>query len=208
MVLSEKLKAVADNVPLVFDAGFERGMEVCLAKHDAKIVYGSGTDQLTFSVPFEPDVLYIFTNSPDIRTRTAISAYIELDFTCFGMLAGKIGVTSGNNGTGAYANLLKSNTTMVSMYSRSDDGTVTIQNAGYSNINGGNYVFGEGVPYMVLAVKLELKDLKTRMTESVARLPDEKCVAYYQTQKKQAAFTDEAWAALIATKPNCTFNLV
>lgn len=208
MLLAEKLKQAAENVPLVFDAGCRRGTELCLAKHAIKVVSGSGTDQLTFSVPFEPDVLYIFTNSPDIRTKTAVSAYIEIDFTCFGLLAGKIGITSGGNGSGTYANLLKTSSAAAAMYSRADDGTVTIRNAGFANINNGDYVFGEDVPYFVLAAKLEMEDLKTRMTKSVRRLPDVKCTACYQTQKKQAAFTDEEWNALIAEKPLCTFNLV
>ena len=208
MSISEKLKTVAENMERVYEAGCREGTATCEAKHYAAVVYGDGTQQLTFSLPFEPDMLYIFTNEPDIRTQVAVSAYIEIDFACFGLLAGKVGVTSGSNGTGVYANLLKSNSTVVSMYTRGSDGTVTIQNAGYSNINGGDYVFGDGVPYVVLAVKSEMKDLKTRMTESVRRLTDTKCVAYYQTHKKNAAFTDEEWAALIAEKPLCTFNMV
>lgn len=209
MNIGEKLKTVAENVEKVYEAGAQNAEAACRAKHYAAVVYGNGTEQMTFHLPFEPDVLYIFTNEPEIRTQVAVSSYIEIDLACFGMLAGKIGVTSGHNsGTGGYSNVQKTNSTVKEMYTRDADGTVTVRNAGNKNINNGEYVFGAGVPYVILAAKPGLQDLKTRMTESVRRLPDSACVAYYQSEKRQAAFTDEEWTALIAEKPLCTFNIV
>ena len=179
----------------------------CRAKHFAQIVKGDGSTALTLQLPFDPDVLYIFTNDPDARTTVSNVAYVEIDFSALGQLAGKKGCTLG--GINSYANMICAPSTAYGMYARAEDGTATINNVSLklNNTDYGVCKFKEGVNYVVLIAKLGLLPLKTRIEESVARLPDTKVTAYYQSAKVNEALTSDEWAALMATKPNCTFSM-
>ena len=206
MTIGEKLSAVHTNVERVFDAGCTVGEKRCRAKHFTTVVTGDGSSRLVFDLPFTPDVLHILTNAPDIRTQANVISHLEIDFTALGQLAETYSRTTGNgNGTGTYVFGLSSPTTAYSRFSTDGNGTATVK-----DVTAGDIVckFADGVDYIVTAIKAELKPLRTRLEESVARLPDTACSAWYQLAKVQDAFSDEQWDALIATKPNCTFTML
>ncbi len=203
-----------------YDAGHEKGLadgfaegkkaaeEECAAKHYSAVVYGDGTDTMQIKLPFEPDHLLITTNAPELRLITNIVAYFELDLSALGQLAGRAGGTSGTSGSGSYVNALFIPSTAAKYY-KLENGGVTVSGVVVATSPGLCY-FGEGVEYLVTASKYDLKPLKTRIEESVARLPAQtsKKPVYYQKAKVDAAFTTEEWNALIATKANYTFNLI
>lgn len=203
MNTSEKLKAVADNVEKVYAAGEKR----CRERHCCILAKGDGTDTLTFSLPFEPDVLYVFTNAPEVRVERSNVVYLEIDFSALGQLVGKKGGSVGNAGAGLYSNNLCNAKSAYGMYHRADNGTVTISNVTVPASDLGLCRFAAGVDYAILASKLDLLPLKARIEESVRKLPDTACTAYYQSEKVNEAFTAEQWTLLMSEKPNCTFTM-
>ena len=206
MKTREKLSAVHANVERVFAAGCAVGENECRTKHSSAVVTGDGSSRLTFDLSFMPDVLHIMTNAPDIRTQANIISHLEIDFAALGQLAETYSCTTGNgNGTGTYMFGLSSPTTAYSRFSMDESGTATVKDVMAGDVA---CAFAEGVDYIVTAIKAELKPLKTRLEESVARLPDTACSARYQIAKVQEAFSEEQWDALIATKPNCTFTML
>ena len=176
------------------------------SKHFSQIIKGDGTTSLTFNLPFEPDFVSVFANSADARTLKGTVSYFDIDLAALGQIIGKCGATAGKNGTGNYENRLMPPATALSMYQRADDGTVTISNVATASTP--VCYFANVVDYYVLASKYDLPPLKTQIEESVRRLPDTSCTAYYQQVKIDAALTTSEWEALMAEKPNCTFELV
>ena len=234
MSVSKKMNTIAENVDRVFTAGryigtsegveigykdgFDKGYAAGVeqgkseseaefnSKHFSQLIKGDGTTSLTFNLPFEPDFVSVFANSADARTLQGTVSYFDIDFVSLGQIIGKNGCTAGKNGTGNYENRLSVPSTALSMYQRADNGDVTISNVATS-ANPVCY-FANGVDYYVLASKYDLPPLKTQIEESVRRLPDTSCTAYYQQIKIDAALTTSEWEALMAEKPNCTFKLV
>lgn len=188
-----------------YAAGYGEGVAAaeaaCAGKHFAAVVLGDGTTELSFQLPFAPDVIYLLSNDSDLRLRENEVACVEIDFSTFGQLAGKKYTSTGTS----YSGKLCSYGTAYGMFSDEGNGWAKIKNVTADNVV---CKFSSGVGYMVMASKFDLKPLKARIEESVARLPDTTCKAYYQTDKVGAAFTTDEWTALVETKPNCTFSLI
>lgn len=224
-MIADKLDTILLNTERVFVAGELKGevfgLEVgvqngliegrreCAGKHYVQIVEGDGSDTLQFDLPFDPDILYVLSNDPELRALANSVCYVEIDFSALGQLAGKFGGTNNTAGTGSYINLLKAAPAVYSgFFERTADGMATVSGIEVTSGSVGLCYFTKGIKYIVLAAKLDLPSLKTRIESSIALIPDSMKRVYYQAAKVNEAFTDEEWAKLIATKPNCTFSLV
>lgn len=193
----------------IYNAGFKDGQKDCAAKHYTAVVYGDGTETLTFQLPLEPDYISVVTNAPEIRLMEKVVAYVELDFAALGQFGGKYGVATTATGTDSIPNFVFPPSAIPKIYKRESGETeLTLSVISQGQSYAGS-VFGNGMEYLVTASKFDLPPLKTRIEESVARLPDQTTTkpVYYQQAKVNAAFTDEEWEALKATKPNYTFNV-
>lgn len=207
--LAGELKGEAFGLEVGFTTGYSEGRNECKAKHFSKVMCGDGTDTMLIEdLPFDPDFLSIVSNAPELRLLAKIVSYVEFDFSALGQLAGKLGGTSTTDGKGSYSNGLCTPTTAAKLFSW-DGNNATVSGITIGS-NPGLCKFGDGVEYLVTAAKYDLKPLKTRIEESVARLPAQSSTkpVYYQKGKVNSVFTAEEWEALIATKPNYTFNLV
>ena len=206
MNTAQKLQKVAEGVQQVYDAGCRKAENECRNKHCCVLVTGDGTENMRFHLDFEPDLIEIVNHDPDIRANRGINAFFQLDLTALGQLAGLYGITSGptsDTALGSYTNMLMALAGVSKRYQRDADGTVTVGGLVYDSLQG---VWGEGVEYTVMAVKCMEKSDKERLTRSIMRLPEGKAYRIYIAQaKKEQAFTDEEWQALIAQRPTYTF---
>lgn len=195
---------MAQEIPTVFEAGAAAGREEreqeCQMEHFATVLPGSGTDTLTFHVPFEPDAVTIIGFDPVALAVNRTVMFFNYDLRAFGILGGFI-QGSYNQKTTSIAMTTESAKTR---YSRREDGTVTIGNC---NPDSASHLFTAGVMYSVTAVKYTDKTDRERITEMVTGLTGSGSLILNKG-KVNAAFTDEEWAALIAQKPNWTFAFI
>ena len=197
-MIAQKLEQIADNMQSVYEA--------CHNRHYAAVIRGSGTSELTFTLPFEPDVIEICCNDPDIRATCGIVAYAQLDLAALGQLTGIFCMTAGPVGSGnlgSYTNALSAAAKLPERYRRSEDGTVTIGNLPYNSTFG---VWDSSLEYMVTAAKCVTRSDKERITQIIERLPEGQThKIHIQKAKKDGAFTDEQWNELIAAQSTYTF---
>lgn len=208
MSITEKLTTIAENQQKVYDAGFASAEAICSQKHYVTTVTGNGMTSIGFHVPFRPDALLVFVSEVGMYGNTAMDsgflAMAQFDPAGFGMIGGRYTCffSSGEKLT------LVTTTSMLSRYSRSDDGTVTLGNLLFNN--GSATVpaaFIDGAEYVIVAVKYAEKSDKERITEYIHSLSDSGSTTLNRA-KVSAAFTDDEWAALIAEKPDWTFSFI
>lgn len=183
-----------------YDQGLEAGTAICAAKHFVCNFVGDGSGSASFYVPFEPDVVQIIGFDPTYnKTPYALGSFCY-DQRAFGFAAGfmQYGMA-----TGASASQAMTTKTALNRYSRTEDGIITISNLHSSS----PVVFYPNYSYTVVAVKYTDQTDKERITDYVNRLAGSGTVTLNQT-KVAAAFTDDEWAVLIATKPNWTFTWI
>lgn len=185
-----------------YTAGEESATNVCHAKHYATVIQGSGTTTLSFHVPFEPDLICIVGFDPTCLLVKYTNMLFVYDVAAFGLMGGFVVTSKGSN----VQNGAMTTVSALSRYSRDEAGTVTIQKivAISGNPEG---VFAKNVMYSVTAVKYTDKTDKERITEMINGLTGSGSLTLNRT-KVNAAFTDEEWSDLIATKPDWTFAFV
>ena len=172
----------------------------CATNHFVHSFVGDGSTSVSFCVPFEPDSLQIVGFDPHLPKRSFALAGFSCDLRAFGTLGGL--AAFGSETGSSLSTALFTTTTLLNRYSRTEDGMVTIQ-----NISSKGVFFGKDFVYTVIAVKYADRSDKERITDFVNNLTGSGTVALNQG-KVRAAFTDEEWAVLIATKPEQTFSWI
>ena len=195
------LTGVANSYIKGKQAGLDEGAAICATKHFVCNFKGSGTGSVSFYVPFEPDALCITGFDPTFSKKPYALGSFVADLRAFGQAAGN--TAYGNASSGAMTNAAFTTTSVLNRYSRTEDGTVTIQNISSSVA----VVFDASYTYTAVAVKYAEQTDKERITDFVNGLTGSGTVTLNQA-KVSAAFTDDEWAALITTKPNWTFNWI
>ena len=200
MSIAEKLITIAENESKVYEAGLDKGAEICSAKHLVYNFVGDGSGSVSFHVPFEPDAVHIIGFDPTYtKTPYAIGLFCY-DRRAFGTMAG---AALYGNASGASTTVNYSTTSALNRYSRTEDGVVTIGNISSSL----SLEFSPGYVYTAIAVKYTEQTDKERITAFVSGLTGSGTVTLNRA-KVNAAFTDDEWATLIATKPNWTFTWI
>ena len=197
-MIAEKLERIADNMHAVY--------KTCHDRHYAAVIRGSGTSELTFPLPFEPDVIEICCNDPDIRATSGVVAYAQFDLAALGQLTGIFCMTAGpvsGGNLGSYTNALSAASKLSRRCRRNADGTVTVGDLPYESTLG---IWDSSLDYMVTAAKCVTRSDKERITQIVERLPEGQTYKIHiQKAKKDAAFTEAQWNELIASKSTYTF---
>ena len=176
----------------------------CEKKHFTTVVPGTGEGSLSFHVPFEPDLLCV----SGLWTATLTEKNNLIAFVCDLRNFGQIGGFSTSHTTGNTVKLTSYTTiSVLSRYSRQENGLVTLANITTEANSGVNSIFSDQIQYTVTAVKYTDKTDKERITEYVESLTGSG-KATLNRAKVNAAFTDEEWAALIAPKPGWTFAFI
>lgn len=208
-MIAQKLKHIADNMQAVYDAGKNLAQKECGSKHYTTVISGSGSTELTVPLDFEPDLITISNNDPDIRATPGVVSYVQIDLSALGQLAGIFCITNGpGTGTnlGSYTNALLAANGIPSRYRRNEDGTVSVGNLPFGSDYG---VWDKALDYTVIAAKCVEKSDKERITQIIHRLPEGKSYKIHIWEdKKDAAFTEQEWNDLIATKSTYTFVMV
>lgn len=183
-----------------YDQGVEDGTALCTCQHFTVNFVGTGTSSASFYVPFEPDALFIIGFDPTFNKKPyALGSFIA-DLRAFGQVAGNAAY---DQASGTMANVAFTTASVLNRYSQTEDGVVTIQNISNST----TIVFDACYIYTAIAVKYTDQTDKERIGTFVSRLTGSGAVALNEA-KVTAAFTDNEWATLVATKPNWTFSWI
>ncbi len=183
-------------------AGLGEGAAICAAKHFTYNFIGDGSGSVSFHVPFEPDAVQIYGYDTKVLNMPNTLLTFGFDLRALGRLGGTLFYSSSGNGS-AVGNQAAGYSRVLERYSRTEDGVVTIKDVGGTSVS---LVFGNGCLYTAVAVKYTEQTDKERITDFVNRLTGSGTAALNKA-KVEAAFTNDEWAALIATKPNWTFTL-
>lgn len=180
--------------------GLDAGVAICATKHFVHGFVGDGSNSVSFYVPFEPDAVWIIGFDPTYNKAPYALGSFCYDRRAFGFAAGIVqyGLASGSSTSQAMTTK-----TALNRYSRTEDGTITISNLHSTS----PVVFYSGYVYTVVAVKYTEQTDTERITDFVNQLENSGTVTLNQA-KVEAAFTEDQWAALIATKPDWTFTWI
>ena len=201
---NEKYKPseMAAAITGVHEAGKSAAAAECQAKHFTTVIEGDGGDTLSFNVPFEPDLISVTGYDPTVLLEENNAMQLIYDLRAFGIMGGMVLISMVNSSKLAALTSVSA----LSRYSREADGTVTIRNIKDTGMKTGG-IFRPNVMYSVSAVKYTDKTDRQRITAMVERLTGKGSLTVNRA-KVNAAFTDEEWAALIATKPDWTFAFI
>lgn len=200
---AEKLafpEGMAAAIPGVYAAGEAAEAARCAAKHYVAVIEGNGETSISFHVPFEPDFLVVMCYNPRAwggGGGTLVGQFVY-DIRAFGMVSAQAVVYQSDGGKSQ----LMTPSSVLSRYSRAEDGTITLENVGSTTGS-----FAAGMGYIVTAGKYTDRTDKELITEFVRSLGGSGSVSINQA-KVDTAFTSEEWAALIAEKPDWTFSMV
>lgn len=181
-------------------AGEEAGAAHCAAQHFVHNFTGSGGGSVSFRLPFEPDALVIIGFDPTCRTVSGALNYFVCDLRAFGLLGG---YSSYINNAGEGQTTIYTTKTVLTRYSRTADGLVTIGNITAA----ANVIFAPGFAYTVIAVRYAEQTDAERIAAFIGGLTGSGTVTLNR-DKVTAAFTDDEWVMLIATQPNWTFTWI
>lgn len=221
-----KPESMANEIKSAFSQQFSKGTafgkyeadQENASKYFSQVVKGTGTDSLTFYVPFEPDTICVSCHDPDLRAVKGIVTIIQIEPCAFGKIAGSYCLSNGplsstGTGLGSYVTGLNPLGSISDRYTRDENGYVTLRNFVTTTSNPISGFFGENVDYIVTAVKVVEKTLKERITEAINRLPSNPAQKYsidISKAKKELAFPDNTeWNNLLAKAPanQYTFTL-
>lgn len=190
--MEQKLTQIAENSVELYNR--------CHSYHYAAAVTGDNTDSLSVKLPFEPDVVQVVCTDPRLIYHDNAVAFFTADLHGLGLAAGQFQfVRSG----GVYG-IAMTTTTVLTRVFWQEDGILTV-----TGINDGEKtcLFTQGLQYQITATKLTDKTYRQRYEEFVESLTGSGTAQVCKT-KVYETFTAEEWAALIATKPNWTFQEV
>lgn len=225
MSVNEKMTAIADAIrekggvegPLsldgmaagineVYHSGFNDGqldgLQWCELHHFANAPLGTDTNSISFFLDFKPDFIAISCFEPHSRLEpsTYCNAICDLRSVARSPVAFIVYVKS--DGTPTNTNVSYASAHNIFTYS---DGVFTFVPPSSTEFQAAKW--RRELRYFVVAFKyFEMSD-KALITEQISRLPSEGGTISFAAAAISAAFTDEEWAALIATKPNWTFTL-
>lgn len=220
MSVQEKMTAIADairdktgsaglltlddmvaSVPEVYEAGRTAEKEVCDAQYFKTSFVGDGTKTLTVKIPFMPDSFSCVATSPLVMKKANSYNHIYADPISAARYSAVVGQVTSAGQTGFSPVSTGSLQSSISY----NDGALTFC------INAISIVFQQDCRYFFYAVKYPGETTKSVTERDIALLPDTPTGSYaleFNKSRIEATFSNEEWAALIATKPNWTFSLV
>ena len=158
-------------------------------------ILGDGSNRLNLELPFEPDLLQVACTDPRIMFHSGAAALFNADFSGLGLASATYSVVRND--------ILYTFAMTTSTVSSRLDGSVL------TNIKDGSRecIFPKGLPYQVVATKMDDRTLAQRFTDFVESLTGSG-TAHVCKAKIEAAFTAQQWEQLKATKPDWTFEEV
>ena len=193
MSVAEKILLLKEDFDNVFAAG--EGKHT--SRYSVTLAVGDGTNSVTFSVPFEPDCIFVTTHGADATASDNSVLQMVFDKRAFARYGGMYRVRrDGANTQGAMASATGGN------YFRWADGVCTVEAPSSLGVN-----YTSGAQYVCTAVKYTDKSDKDLLSEEIQSLADSGETLSYSQKRINETVTDAEWQTLIALKPNRTFTL-
>lgn len=225
MSIGEKLKTIANRMRSVYSVGYTKGhsngyefgydtgvidggisaRENCLMTHYTVSVLGNGTRHLQVQIPFQPDMVALYSTNPYSSEVANTFKSMLLNLRSCGKFAGFIQYCNpeGVQATGSV------NTSSLKSMSAYQNGVWDFE---MSADRLPSVLWQENVRYWIIAAKFEDADLAQIVEEEIRFLPDVPPAGNGRlTYNKDAIykhFTPEQWQELTAQKPNWQFVLV
>ena len=190
--MEQKLTQIAENTVELYNR--------CHLKHYVATVFGDGSRQLTFKLPFQPDALQVFCTDPRLLFSEYAVAFFNADLNGLGLAAAMYQTVREGN----LVNTANTTSSVTSRVLQAEDGMVTLTNI---TDKGTACVFAAAMPYVVVASKYTDKTLRQRYEEFVAGLTGSGTAQVCKTKVSQC-FTEQEWTDLKATRPDWTFTEV
>lgn len=220
MTVGQKLVWIGENLKNVFGKGYAVGhregythgydhgaqeggvaaREVCLMSHLTDTVYGSGVEEFSFSLPFCPDIVTVYTTHPFSGEKAGCYRGFTVDLRACGPFMGNVYYTY-HDGVYKSAWLKSSLDQQTVSYG---DGVFRFHISADS-MQG--IIWMENVAYNIVAVKLD-EDGKQVIRDQILSLPDDSGGSVsYIAAVISSYFSNEEWQRLTAQKPNWEFVL-
>lgn len=193
MSIADQLLEVANNIPLVFEAGEKKH----IMRYSSVLVVGNDTGALQFNCPFEPDYIVVTAHGATAQSASNTVVFALFDRRAFARVGGFFRTRQG----GTYKNNASSTETGYA-YFACENGICTVSPPSSYNVT-----FGNDTQYICAAVKYTDKTDKELLTEEISLLADTGAALEYSKLRINETLTDAEWQTLIATKPNRTFTL-
>ena len=194
MNIAEQLLTVANNTPLVFEAGEKKHT----MRYATALVVGDGTNIVTFACSFEPDCIFVTPHGADAMSADNAIMQMVFDRRSFARHGGMYRAKKDASNTQG---------TMASASGRTyfawADGICTVEVP--SSLNA-PYI--TGTQYICSAVKYTDKSDRELLEEEIALLAETGASIQYSKKRINDTVTEAEWQALIAQKPNRTFTLI
>ena len=193
MSIADKLSTLANNIPLIFEAGEKKHTML----YSTCLKSGDDTNIISFPVSFKPDCIIITAHGAyAIEAQNAVQQMV-FDSRSFARYGGMYRVIKGGSRThGTMSSTSGGN------YFRWNNGTCEVECP--SSLTA---PYPKDSQYICVAVKYTDKDDKTLLTEEVSLLADSGDTVKYSKARINATVTDDEWQIIIASKPNRTFSL-
>ncbi len=225
MSIGEKLKKIADRMRSVYGSGYlhghstgyEEGYDVgaedggisarkhCLMNHYTESVLGNGTRRLQLQVPFQPDVVAVYSTNPYSNEGANTFKSLLADMRACGKYSVYLQCcdNGGQHTTGSVT------TTMARQFISYKDGVWQFELR--SDLLP-SVVWAENVRYTIMAVKFSDEDPERLLSEQIMLLPDSPPAGSsgtltYSKTAIDAYYTSEQWKNLTDLKPNWRFVL-
>lgn len=193
MSIAEKLVTIANNMPLVFEAGEKKHT----SRYATALVVGDGGNIVSFPCSFEPDFISVSYHGADAMASDNSMLLISANKKAFARISGMHREV--RSGSMMHGNI---SATGVATYFRYSNGTCTVE----APASLGAY-YTNNTQYVCVAVKYTDKSDRELIEEEIALLSETGATLEYSRTRVLATMTQAEWETLIATKPNRSFTL-
>ena len=225
MSVGEKLTQIAEKMPVIYSVGYSfgqtdgynrgyekgkqeggiAGREPCLMNHYTATFFGSGTNELLLDIPFQPDIVTVYTTHSYTSCFPNCYRGFTVDLRACGRHMGNFYYTLGEG------------ITRSAWLTSTLEGTIV-------SFQDGKFRFGldaeavkdvawiPNIQYRLIAMKFPEENGKQLLQEEIMNLPDTVPQDFsgqlaYVKSVVYTYFTPEEWESLTAQKPNWTFVL-
>lgn len=172
--------------------------------------YGENTNSYTFTVPFEPDAIYISSDAAALSKTEMFG--MTLFPTSLSMLGGIIQyVTKSVSGTSfpSLGNLAMTATSVFDRYTqtKNEDGSVSITITPYINTSVGNKKFASGARYNFELIKYDNLTPAERVRQYIEKLAPQGGAITLNGAYITEVMPKQDWETLMSTRSEWTFTL-
>lgn len=196
--LAGERKGYDAGIETGYNAGYGEASEECKSKFFTAAFAGDGGTTAKIDIPFEPQIINVWGADPR-QYGSGNLAFFTADLASVTYV---IGAAARYYSTALQTAPMPADSVLDKCSWK--DGTLTLSEFGSGSYR---FPFGNGIQYIVSAARYTDLNTEERIREFISSLSGSGTATLSAT-KVNAAFSDEAWAELIASKPDWTFTLM